>query len=216
VDVRGVVVNVIKPAPEEGAVNFVSLLGRAYKWLRESLDSRDHANARKWARDILSRNDWVILDTETTGLANTSEVIQIGVLAPDGSTLMDQLCRPIGRIGAKATEIHGITSQDVRSAPRYVEVHSTLKELVRGKTVIAYNAVFDSRLLRQTAEKHGTDQLGAIWDCCMVQYNQFVGEQRSTGGYRYQKLPRGDQHAELHGAIGDCRLTLEVIRLMAR
>src|SRR5271167_2931556 len=51
-----------------------------------------------WARDVMSRlNDWVVWDTETTGLGRRAEIIQIGVLAPDGSVLLDSLVRPLGR-----------------------------------------------------------------------------------------------------------------------
>ena len=50
----------------------------------------DFANAVKWARNLLSMNpgDWVILDTETTGLPHESpEIVQIGILSGDGTVI---------------------------------------------------------------------------------------------------------------------------------
>ena len=60
---------------------------------------------------------WVILDTETTGLDNTAEAIQIGVLAPDGNVLLNTLVNPICHIPENVTHIHGITNEMVEDAP---------------------------------------------------------------------------------------------------
>jgi len=48
-----------------------------------------------WACGLLARepNNWVILDTETTGLGPAAEVIQIGVIDGGGSVLMDNVLR---------------------------------------------------------------------------------------------------------------------------
>lgn len=58
-------------------------------------DPRDRIQTIEWARGLLAKHDgWLIIDTETTGIAPTDEVIQIGVLAADGSTVFDSLVRP--------------------------------------------------------------------------------------------------------------------------
>src|SRR5687768_4350279 len=69
----------------------------------------DRLAAQLWARRLLERDDWVVLDTETTGLDHGAEVIQIGVVGPDGRTLLDTLLQPRTRIPADATRIHGVT-----------------------------------------------------------------------------------------------------------
>lgn len=52
------------------------------------------ADAQHWARDLLSRKDWLILDTETTGLGSNAEAVQIGIISPAGHTLLDVLLHP--------------------------------------------------------------------------------------------------------------------------
>ena len=46
--------------------------------------SRDRNAAIQWARELLAKPNWVILDTETTGIDNMAEIIQIGVLDHTG------------------------------------------------------------------------------------------------------------------------------------
>ena len=53
------------------------------------------------------REDWVIIDTETTGLRN-AEIVQIGVLHGSGEVLLDSLVKPTIPIPDKTSLIHGI------------------------------------------------------------------------------------------------------------
>ncbi len=177
----------------------------------------DRQLARVWARDLLNRADWAVLDTETTGLGNTAEVIQIAVVAPDGGTLLDTLVRPNAPIPADATAIHGITDVMVERAPPYLDVYPALLEVLRGKLVVCYNAAFDRRLLRQTAVRSHAPELPVAWDCAMEQYSRFIGRRSARGGsYSWQPLPRRAEYRfAKHQAIVDCLATLDVIRTMA-
>ena len=179
--------------------------------------SHDLAASRSWARGLLIRSDWAILDTETTGLDGRAEVIQIGVLSPRGAVLLDTLVRPRGRIPFDAIAIHGITEAMVADAPTFAEIHPRLAEVLQSKLVIAYNAAFDQRMLRQTALRNALPDFAVRWDCAMEQYSRFVGRVsgRRSGSSRVP-LPRGvDYGSKKHQAMDDCRATLEVIRRMA-
>jgi DNA polymerase-3 subunit epsilon len=157
--------------------------------------------------------DWVILDTETTGISPQDEVVQIAVIAPDGEALLDTLVRPTRPIPSQATFIHGITDADVADAPSFPAVYARLKEVIAGKTVIIYNAPFDVRLIRQTLATHKLPAPGIEdeqVECAMLQYSAWIGELWPDGGYKWQKLRGGD-----HTALGDCRATLAVIQRMA-
>lgn len=173
----------------------------------------DRENATIWARSLQERRDWVILDTETTGLSPQDEIVQIAVLGSDGKTLLDTYVCPTRSIPADATAIHGITDADVKGAPRFPEVFDELRRIISGQTVVIYNAVFDLRLIRQTLQIYGVHSPGIDEDqveCAMLQYSAWQGELWPGGGYKWQKLRGGD-----HTALGDCRATLAVIRRMA-
>lgn len=183
--------------------------------LRPDLRHRDQAC--RWARSLLERTEWVILDTETTGLDHSAEAVQIAVVAPSGATLIDTLVRPTGLIPPEATAIHGITNAMVALAPPFTEIYPRLQEIVGGKTIVAYNAAFDSRILDQTCRRHRVQPLVARWECAMEQYARFVGQWSArTNSYTWQRLPR-PAHARhrRHQAIDDCLATLEIIRTMA-
>ncbi len=173
----------------------------------------DHEKATFWARSLQEHQNWVVLDTETTGLSAQDEIVQIAVLDSDGKTLLDTYVRPTRSIPADATAIHGITDADVQRAPPFPEVYDELKRIITGKTVVIYNAVFDLRLIRQTLQIHGVSSPGIdedLVECAMLRYSAWVGALWPGGGYKWQRLQGGD-----HTALGDCRATLAVIRRMA-
>ena len=180
----------------------------------------DHPNythereAIEWARAILDQPDrYVILDTETTGLTNDDEVIQLGILSPNGDVLMDRLIRPSpGRsIHPQAQRVHHISMAMLADKPAYDQISDDLRDAVRGRKVVTYNAAFDRRLMTQTARVAGGFVPPDPWDCAMLMYAQFIGDSDNyRGEYRWHKLTGGD-----HSAVGDCRATLEYIRSMA-
>ncbi|MGH7813379.1 MAG: SCP2 sterol-binding domain-containing protein [Candidatus Binataceae bacterium] len=176
---------------------------------------RDRSNAISWARGLLSSpNSWLIIDTETTGLRGIDEVVQIGLLAADGTAVMDSLVRPVKRktMPREAFEIHGISMEMLAGAPTYRELAPRLLEIVRYKTLISYNAAYDSRLLNQTALRSGGPKVPSHWECAMIQYARFFGQWDDwKNDYKWQRLPRAE-----HGAIGDCRATLKIIHEMTQ
>jgi len=175
-----------------------------------------HKQAVDWARELLKRDpdSWVILDTETTGLGNDAQVIQIGVLNGRGNILMDNvLVKPTKPIPADATAVHHITDAMVQAAPAFPNVLPQLLEVVKGKLLVIYNAQYDMRLLVQSGKAHGIAlSLGVEgYTCAMLRYAEWFGEWNDYhGSFRWQKLQGGD-----HSALGDCRAALDVIRKMA-
>lgn len=183
----------------------------------------DRAAAVEWARELLT-DDFVILDTETTGLETDAEIVQIAVIEKTGAVLLDTLLRPTQPIPTIATSIHGITDAMVETAPTFGQIFDALLMAIGGKRCVIYNASYDVRLLNQTEQWHQikTDstweclgmeawRLMAVWDDAMQQYAAFVGDWSDWhGGYRYQQLPGGD-----HTALGDARATLRLIQRMA-
>jgi DNA polymerase-3 subunit epsilon len=173
--------------------------------------------ASQWARDLLARpaHSWVLLDTETTGLGDQAEMVQIGVINGAGKVLVDnRLVKPTIPIDPGAEAIHHISNAMVADAPSFPEVcESWLRPALMDRHLVIYNAAYDLRLLTQSAKAHRYPlQLGITgWACAMLQYAEWFGEWNSYHqSFRWQKLQGGD-----HSALGDCFATLELIKRMA-
>jgi DNA polymerase-3 subunit epsilon len=98
-----------------------------------------------WAREQLTQENWVILDTETTGLYD-AEIVEIAIIASLGKILLDTLIKPSIPIPAEVTEIHGINDEMVADAPTFPEVYPTDAAL-KDKRVLIYNSAFDIKIL---------------------------------------------------------------------
>lgn len=177
--------------------------------------------AIQWAQNLLARNFYV-LDTETTGLGQGDEIIQIGIVDAGGNAVLDQLIKPSIPIPPGAARVHGITDADVIHSPIFSSLYIKLSSLLAGETVIAYNMDFDWRMLRQTAARY---RLPAIRigkrDCAMKQYAKFKGKRSGQGrGYVWHKLTSAVAQESIavgdaHNALGDALMTLELVRKMA-
>ena len=137
--------------------------------------------AIQWARNLFAHSFYV-LDTETTGLGNTDEIVQIGIVDKSGAVLLNQLIKPTIPIPYAASSIHGISDQDVAAAPSFKDIYIKLSMLLAGQVVVAYNMDFDWRMLEQTAGRY---RLPAVRigkrDCAMKQYARFKGVRKDKG-----------------------------------
>ena len=168
-----------------------------------------------WAQEVLTDTSAVILDTETTGLNSTAEIIEISIINVQGDTLLDTLVKPKGKIPIDAYEIHGIGSVTVKNAPNWPGIDDRVSDIIKNASrVIIYNAGYDTRLMRQTRKLYNLPPLDIPphhYQCAMERYAEFYGDWRgSQRGFRWQPLQGGN-----HRALGDCLATLNVIKKMA-
>ncbi len=179
----------------------------------------------KTCKELLAKKDWVVLDTETTGLSDKAQVCQIGVLSHEGEVLMDTLVKPTVPITYGAVRVHGITPEMIKDAPGFMDIFPELLTILQNKFVVVYNAPFDKRLLEQTYQAHldgrpdmaqFSEELG--WIDVMIPYaNYFKDWNPARQSNRWQSLEnacrqQGVPVVESHSAIGDCRMTLALIR----
>lgn len=109
------------------------------------------ADCAETARSWLDERP-IFLDAESTGTGDYDEICEIAVIGPDGETIIDELVKPSRPIPQAATEVHGITDEDVEDAPTMRDLEPELEEvLLMGTPCCIYNADFDARLLRQSA-----------------------------------------------------------------
>jgi DNA polymerase-3 subunit epsilon len=171
-------------------------------------------DAVRWARSLLSDRDFVVLDSETTGLGNPIDFVEVGVLSSRGEPLFDSLIKPSCRVEPGASRVHGHTTQSLSGERCFVEVYPDLLEVMWAKRVIVYNASYDRRVWDAAVGRLGARAALARelapWECAMRAFAAYVGERSKRGGYKNQKLVGGD-----HTALGDARATLRLIERMA-
>jgi DNA polymerase-3 subunit epsilon len=170
--------------------------------------------AIRWARSLLSGGEFVVLDSETTGLGTPIDFVEVGVVSWRGEPLFDSLVCPSCPIEAGASRVHGHTRESLAQERRFFEVYPDLLDVLWAKRVVVYNAPYDRRVWDMVVGRLGARAALAgklpPWECAMRAFAAYVGERSKRGGYKYQKLPGGD-----HTAVGDARATLRLIERMA-
>jgi DNA polymerase-3 subunit epsilon len=167
----------------------------------------------------------LILDTETTGLdpRQGHRIIEIA-----GLELVDR--RPTGRhlhlyvnpereIDAGATEVHGMTWDDLRDKPRFRDVADVLLDFVRGAEWIIHNAPFDVAFLDAELALCDLGGCGALYsrltDTLALARERFPGKRNNLDAL-CERFGVDNAGRKLHGALLDAQLLAEVYLAMTR
>jgi DNA polymerase III epsilon subunit-like protein len=176
-------------------------------------DPKDLKEAKDWAyKRLYSDENFLILDTETTGLGD-AEIVDICVMSRYGQELLSTLVKPTIPIPADSTRIHKITDAIVETAPTFPDIYPRLKALTEEKVVVIYNASFDFNVIQYCCKLHNLPEIKIYTECAMLWYAQYKGDWNSYyGNYCWQKLPGGGEHR----ALSDCRCVYRLLKKMAK
>ena len=109
----------------------------------------------------LATMEFLAVDTETNGLAGDGcELTEIGAVLVGGGELHESwssLVRPSAALRRGIQRFTGITQAMVDKAPWPDQVLPSLAERMTGRVMVAHNAAFDRRVLRQAFERVGLD-----------------------------------------------------------
>lgn len=110
-------------------------------------------------RIVLDNPEFAVLDFETTGLqpSDGDRIIQIAVVITDsqGKVISDWSSYVNPGRDTGAVHIHGITTDQVASAPTFKELWGELSSLVAGRIIVAHNASFEVKFLLSELERFG-------------------------------------------------------------
>lgn len=94
--------------------------------------------------------DICVCDCETTGLGPTDQVVEVAVADQFRNILFHTTVKPTVPIDPGAINIHGYTKALLADSPTWPDVIEQFKQVVTGRTVVIFNADYDSRIIRQT------------------------------------------------------------------
>lgn len=157
---------------------------------------------------LLALKNYVVLDTETTGVDRYSDqMVEIAILTVSNGKITDEyttLIHSTISIPAAATEVNGITNADLASAPRLADVVPEIARRIDGQIIVGHNITFDLAFVsRALANLDGVQDFVYI-DTLALARNYIPGK-----SHRLQALASRLrlQSGIAHRALGDAYTT---------
>ena len=196
----------------------------------ETIAQSHYASTVDQWTEYCDREDVLILDTETTGLGGSAEVVDLALLDTSGCLRFSQRFMPQGPIDPVASEIHGLTLDTLReSGARSYPYHAAaVKEtLDSSKIILGWNVQFDRRMLWQTIKVWGIPQAeipapGLVWHDLLADHRRcmagphtltaavtHLNEALIADGIPADILP---DITQAHGAAADCGLVMHLLQ----
>ena len=171
----------------------------------------------------------IVFDTETTGLEPElgHRIIEIGAIElvnrrRTGRQFHRYLC-PDRTIDPGAVQVHGLTTEFLSGQPRFADIFAELREFIADAELIIHNAPFDVAFmdaeLALLAEKGVLGQKVTTRDVCgvldtLALARQMHPGQRNSLDALCKRYSIDNSHRDLHGALLDADLLLEVYLAM--
>jgi DNA polymerase III epsilon subunit-like protein len=121
-------------------------------------------------RDAAMRR--IVLDTETTGLepAEGHRIIELAALELHDRRAtgrhFHRYVNPERAIDFAATEVHGLTAEDLADKPRFADIADELLDFVQGAELLIHNAPFDVAFLNAELERIGRPRIETVCSVC--------------------------------------------------
>jgi len=170
----------------------------------------------------------IVFDTETTGLEPEQghRIIEIGAIEifnrrRTGKQFHRYLC-PDREIDPGAVQVHGLTTEFLSGQPRFADIFEELREFVAGAELIIHNAPFDVAFLdaefarlaeKNPAGKICTRDVCGVLDTLALARQMHPGQRNSLDAL-CKRYSIDNSHRDLHGALLDADLLLEVYLAM--
>ncbi|MCY4176521.1 MAG: exonuclease domain-containing protein [Acidimicrobiaceae bacterium] len=150
---------------------------------------------------------FAVIDTETTGFSKQDRVVEIACVTVSDGEVVDEyesLLQPDRDPGP--VHIHGLTATMLESAPAFETIAPDIAARIDGAVLVAHNASFDLRMLRQEVERVN----GMSFDTGTA-----VCTYRLTGQKLSVAAAQAGLSAPNHSALSDARVTAELLLLYA-
>jgi DNA polymerase-3 subunit epsilon len=166
----------------------------------------------------------IVLDTETTGLVPEEghRIIEVACLELHGRRAtgrhFHRYLNPERNIDIGATQVHGLTAEDLADKPRFVEIADELLEFLEGSELLIHNAAFDVGFLNAELVRIGRPTLDVICrvsDTLAMAREIHPGKRNSLDAL-CERYAVDNARRTLHGALLDAQLLADVWLAMTR
>lgn len=166
----------------------------------------------------------VILDTETTGLEPEQghRIIEIGcvelIKRRKTGRSFHRYLRPDRAVDRGAQQVHGLSNEFLAQQPRFADIAEEFLEFVGGAELIIHNAAFDlafldAELRRLPGPARHMRALCAVIDTLPLARQMHPGQRNSLDAL-CKRYGVDNSHRELHGALLDAQILLDVYLAM--
>lgn len=180
-------------------------------------DLLDHAPDTNFADRTLSEIDFVVFDSETTGLLpHKDEIVQLGAVRVVrgriiAGEVLDTLVDPEMPIPAASTAVHKVSDAMVQGAPKIDVAGRSFHKFASGAVIVAHNAPFDMAFLRRHSKRMGVDWDHPILDTVLLSAVVFGASATHTLDALCDRLGITIPEHLRHTALGDAQATAEVL-----
>lgn len=158
-----------------------------------------------------------VLDFETTGTSSRfNRVIEIGMVRIKNLEITDtfkSLINPECEIPPFITQLTGLTSADVQSAPTFYDLHEQIEEFIGDSVFAAHNLNFDHSFLKDEYLRLDKKMIANPSFCTVRLARKLYPELRSKSLGSLVKHFR-IKHRDVHRALGDSLATAKILLKM--
>jgi DNA polymerase III epsilon subunit-like protein len=165
--------------------------------------------------------DLIFLDTETTGLEDTDEIISLAAVkfACNGKiSMLKFTCEPTIPIHAAATAIHGITKEQLQDKAPYWHYIPAIQQFICGCDIIGFNLSFDFKKMDRHLntwidvyqeakpirfKRYTNHIVGDVIDLALIFWKKFPKVQQRKTMSQAHKIYTGKRITNAHSALGD-------------
>ena len=175
--------------------------------------------------------DYIVLDTETTGLSDEDglpDIVTLGITVVRNRRLLQSIefeTRPLKRISDVASALHGITNEQAAEFASFESQWSKMSEYLEEQLIVIHNASFDWPVLIDYMARYQLTMPAIIGVFCSqkaaIPWAQALGLQCSRRGpsldILIEALGLEDLRAErggIHGSGIDSRQTVQVVETL--
>lgn len=163
-------------------------------------------------KSLAEIEEYVVLDTETTGLNQWKDkIIEISLVKYSHGEKVDEFSsfvNPMMPIPKQASSVNHITDSDVISAPSFSEIWTEIQRFFDGKVVIGHNVNFDLDMIESNMPSNAKALQVQYIDTISLSKKAFPG--RSS--YRLESLAKDFEISDSqdHRAAADVDLTVRL------